>query len=277
MNNLRYIAFFVALLMTSTLTAQEPQWQKLYSIPVDSNVVWSVDISDQLYIFQKQSMSKWSVSGKKMLEQSIKQLGDISSIDANNQLKIAVFSEQQQQVCYLDNALALTNDCIELIDFNVEWAYLFAGSNQTDRFWIYDQVNNELKLLSTAEQQQQVVQNLKQLANLSTPKLLFERNNNLFIIDENNVLAQFDIYGTLVNTFELGAADHFFSSDQVLYGIQGNTLYRLFDYKHSIAERVSVIQLPEDIGASPVVQAKSGTNCFFIATQTELSVFRLKQ
>lgn len=264
-------------LFISTLSfGQEWKWEKLYELPLDSGVSWNIDVSKQAYIFQKQSITKYTSQGKKSLVQSFKSIGDISSIDANNQLKIAVFSEEQQTVCFLDNALASTTDCINLSDFNIQWANLFATSNQTDRFWIFDQVNNELKLLTTGEQQQQVIQNLKQVSDLGTPIMLFERNNNLFIIDDKNQLAEFDIFGTLVNTFSLDGYSKFFSNENNIFGIKDNQLFSLFSFEENMPKAQTILSIPDELQVS-LVSIQCTGDYFFFCTKTQLSAYQIKK
>lgn len=270
-----FLFLLASLLMVFGSWSQaEETWKKVYSIPIDSGAVWSVDLSQQLYLYQKQNISRWTAQGKKSLEQSIKQMGELSTIDANNQLKIAIFSEQQQQICFLDNGLARTNDFIDLEQFGIEWANLFCTSNQTDRFWIYDQINNELSLLSTAEEQQQKIQNLRQIADLGILELMTEKNNNLYIIDEKNVLAHFDIFGTLVNSFELGDYQLIFFTDTGIFGVKDKKLFQLFTFEHNVFDPVPSLEIPAEI-TDEIVQIKSSGDKVFFATNKELFVYQI--
>jgi len=253
---------------------QTESWKKVYSIPIDSGAIWSVDVSQQLYLYQNQNMSRWTALGKKSLEQSIKQMGELNTIDANNQLKIAIFSEQQQQICFLDNGLARTNDFIDLEEFGIEWANLFCTSNQTDRFWIYDQINNELSLLSTSTEQQQKIQNLRQITNLGVLVMMVEKNNNLYIIDDKNVLAHFDIFGTLVNSFELGDYKQLFFTDRGIYGIKGKQLFLLFNFDYNTFEEIPSLEIPVEI-TDEIVKIKSSGDKVFFATKKELFVYQI--
>jgi len=266
---------FVVFFFVFTANAQEGQWKKLYEIPIDSGAVWSVDISKQPYIYQQQNITKYTSQGKKALVQSFKSLGDISGIDANNQLKIAVFSEEQQRLCFLDNALASSSDCISLDDFEVEWAQLFATSNQTDRFWIFDQVNSELKLITTGEQQQQVVQNLKQISEMGTPEMMIERNNNLYILDDKNQLTQFDVFGTLVTTFLLEDYSNYFVNEGNLFGVKDNSIYVLFNFSENTEAQRKAIDLPADL-QDEIVSIKSSGDYFFFSTKNQLTAFQIR-
>lgn len=269
------VGIVISVFLASHALGQEEELKAVHTIPLDSGAIWAVDLSQQVYIYQRQNISRWTPQGKLGLEQSIKQIGEIRSIDATNQLKIAVFSEQQQQVCFLDNGLALANDCISLNDLEVEWATLFCTSNQTDRFWIYDQINNELKLLSTSVQQQQQIQNLKQIVDIGVLDLMVEKENNLYIIDEKNVLVHFDIYGTLVNSFELGDFDHIFFTDNAIFGMKDKQLTQLFTFSNNIFNPIPAMMVPEEI-TEKIVSIRASSDHLYFATQNNLFVYRIK-
>ncbi len=120
-------------------------------------------------------------------------------------MKIAVFSEEQQQVCYLDNALGIQPECIELAETGVTLAQYVATSNQTDRIWVYDQLNSELQLITLRSNQRQIIQNLRSLVDLGAITQLFEYENVLYIVDDTGQVASFDNYGTFINGFQLKA------------------------------------------------------------------------
>jgi len=263
------------LFLTFSVNAQTGTWKKIYELPIDSGAVWSVDQSQQLYLYQNKSLSKWNKSGSKLLEQSIKQIGDIQSIDANNLLKIAVFSENQQQLCFLDNALALENDCISLGDYEQEWATVCCASNQTDRFWVFDQINSELSLLSTQSQQRQIVQNVKDITGLSTVVRMIEESNFLYLIDVTNKVAQFDIYGTLINTYQFNENGILCISETGIFSIEDGKIYAEYDSKIGVViEHEVIADLPAEITTEPVALMVAGNRCF-VATKHKLFCFEI--
>jgi len=273
---LKNLTAFVFVLFFGVSFGQELSWNKLYEIPLDSGALWSVDISKQVYVFQQQTITKFTAQGKKSMVQSIKSLGNISSIDANNQLKIAVFSEEQQSICFFDNALANSTECLNLSDFNIEWADLFATSNQTDRFWIFDQVNNELRLLTTGTQQKQIIQNLKQVSDIATPVSLFERNNYLFIIDEKKQLSVFDVFGTFLNTYPMSDYSDFFVSESNVFGVKNNHIYMLFNFDENTFVGEKIISVPLELMGQFTNIRCSGDYVFF-STNSQLSAYQILQ
>lgn len=275
MKNMRNWLIYPMLFLTFTTNAQTGAWKKIYDIPIDSGAVWTVDESQQLYLFQQQSLSKWSKTGTKLMEQSIKQVGDIRSIDANNLLKIAIFSENQQQFCFLDNALALESSCISLGDYNQEWATVCCASNQTDRLWVFDQINSELSLLSTKSEQRQIVQNVKDLTGLSNVVGMTEELNSLYLIDENNKVAQFDIYGTLINTYQFNENGILCISETGIFSIENRMIYAEYDSKIGVViDHVLIATLPTEITEEPLALMVAGNRCF-VATENRFFCFEI--
>jgi len=182
--------------------AQELSWRKLWTISVDSSSIWDADETGGMYVVSGNEIAKYTQDGKLALTQSIRSIGAIQKVDAGNSLKPTLFSEDQQQVCFLDNALAVQN-CVDLADQNIQLASQFSSSIQTDRFWIYDQSNSQLILITARNLQQQRVQNLKGLVTFSEVESFEEYNNQLYLIDSDNRVLIFDNFGNLTNQWEL--------------------------------------------------------------------------
>lgn len=198
----RLLFFFLFLAGTA---CSQPIWEERWHVAINDESTWDADRAGNVYVFNGEAISKLDTSGKQLLTQSAKSFGTIKTIDASNWMKIAVFSEEQQQVCYLDNALGIQPDCIELAETGVMLAQHVATSTQTDRIWVYDQLNSELQLITLRSNQRQIIQNLRSLIDLGIITQLFEYENVLYVIDEAGQIASFDNYGTFINGFDLQA------------------------------------------------------------------------
>lgn len=204
------LLLFVFLLSASGLRAQNDtvyptyaNWVPLWTAPIDADCTWDVDQAGNVYLFNRQTVSKLDSTGRQLLTQSVKSIGTITKIDATNWLKIAVFSEDQQQICYLDNALALQPTKIDLAEVGVNLAQQFATSAQTDRIWVFDQLNSELQLITIRTNQRQIIQNLKSLADIGNVLQMVEFGNALYILGDNGTVTKFDNFGTLTESYEL--------------------------------------------------------------------------
>lgn len=225
--------FLLCILFISSLIGcfAQKKWEFQFSIPLDSTSIWEVDGSNNAYVISENLIKKYDIKGKLWGQQSIKSIGTIEKIDARNPLKIVVFSEDQQRICYLDNALAVQKECIELNDYDVQLATTFSSSIQTDRVWIYDQLNSEIQLITLRNSQKQSIQNIKGLVDLGEITELIEYNNELFIVDTANQIARFDNFGNFIDVVSIPTkgtikpADDFYmcNSDYsiLLYGYDG--------------------------------------------------------
>jgi hypothetical protein len=196
--------FFSCLILTLPICGFSQQtWKELWHLELDSTAIWDIDPIHQSIIYQNQNIQKRDAKGQIMLQESIKSLGNIQKIDAQNPLKIALFSEDQQSICFLDNALALQGDCINLSDLNINLAASMSASIQTDRIWIYDEPNSKLELITLRNGQGQQVQNIKGLLNMKSIVNIQEIDNRLYLFDEENQVAWFDQFGNFMDVATL--------------------------------------------------------------------------
>lgn len=192
------------LCLSFSLKAQQ-SWKQVWATPVDSTAVWDVDQAGNTYLVNQQTISKLDTVGKQLLTQSTKSMGTIAKIDASNWMKIAIFSEDQQRICYLDNALALQPGCIDLTELGVNLAQHFSTSAQTDRIWIYDQLNSELQLITIRNSQRQIIQNLAALVDLGTVLQLTEFQNKLYLLDNRGQVIALDNFGSFLSARSITA------------------------------------------------------------------------
>lgn len=188
--------------LSSAIYSQQ-KWKELWSLDIDSTAIWDIDPMHQSIIYQNQNVQKRDAKGQLMLQESIKSLGNIQKIDAQNPLKIALFSEDQQSICFLDNALALQTTCLYLSDLNISLAASMSASIQTDRIWVYDEPNSKIDLITLRNGQNQQVQNVKGLLNLHSIVNMQEIDNRLYLFDEQNQVAWFDQFGNFIDVATL--------------------------------------------------------------------------
>ncbi|WP_294672607.1 hypothetical protein [uncultured Fluviicola sp.] len=199
-----YRFFFSCLMLAIPCFGFSQQtWKELWHLELDSTAIWDIDPMHQSIVYQNQSIQKRDAKGQLMLQESIKSLGNIQKIDAQNPLKIALFSEDQQSICFLDNALALQGDCINLSDLNISLAASMSASIQTDRIWIYDEPNSRIELITLRNGQGQQVQNVKGLLNMKSIVNMQEIDNRLYLFDEENQVAWFDQFGNFMDVATL--------------------------------------------------------------------------
>lgn len=242
------------------------QLELVWSIPIDETNVWDNDDAGNIYLFRNQAIVKLDSNGRQLLTQSTKSIGQIAKIDATNWMKIALFSEEQQQVCYLDNALGLLPDCIELGELGISLAQNFSVSAQTDRIWVYDQLNSELQLVTLRTSQRQIVQNLSGTLDMGSIREMIEYNNMLFLLDQKGKVAVFDNFGSLYDAYNI-TAQSVFPLDKLFFFVQDNKLFY-----QTIDRPVFVMSLPVE---GTIQHFSTVGNRLLISTENTFYSFRV--
>ena len=194
-------------------------WSKVYSYDINPEEVWVVDGIGNVYISQNGVINKYDTTGVLKFTQSIKSLGKMQQLLPVNSMKLVHFSEEQQTLCYLDNTLTPFNDCIELSDQGFVNASLVSSSGRSDMIWVYDNVNSKLVLLPMQENQQnrQEIDNLTGILGVANVSQIIERGNQLYMVDEGNVIYIFDLYGSLIEFKEEKGVKSIDVNDKVLF------------------------------------------------------------
>ena len=246
----------------------QESWKQRWHVPLNEENAWDADQAGNVYLYNDESISKLDSTGRLLLTQSAKSIGTIEKIDASNRLKIAVFSEEQQQVCYLDNALALQSDCIDLTAAGIGLAQHFATSVQTDRIWVYDQLNSELQLITLRGNQRQTVQNLRSLLEIGTVTQLFEFSNVLYLVDSSGQVATFDNFGTFLSGYTLSPGYVQAFDKGVLYSKAGSIFARAAESE----EETPFFALA---GSEPISCFHFAADYLYISTATSLTCCQL--
>jgi len=162
-----------------------------FQTPID---VWNVDNLGNLYVIQNNFISKLDSSGKQTYSQSIKSIGRIREIEPINAMKLVLFSEEQQSICFLDNTLSLNGNCKYFDAFDVKNAKLIATSNRPNLIWVLDEYRSTILLIDIVNDKIiQRVENMKGILNESSEFIdLIEKNNFLYLTASNDKVYQFD-------------------------------------------------------------------------------------
>ncbi len=218
------------LLFFSISFSQRDSLKLQWAFNTDSSSIWSVDELNNVLVQHKSTLIKLNQFGQKVNEQSIKKTGEFAQIDAGNGLKIACFSKEQQTICFFDNTLTQQNNCVELSDFDILTPTVFCQSIQTDKLWIYDEMNSEIVLLTTRSNQVQKLPNLRNISSIESVHFMKEIDNQLYLIGNPNYLLVLDVFGTVVNEYEVLAL----ASPQIiastLFGLQDGVILA-YDFK----------------------------------------------
>lgn len=253
--------------------SSQQTWKELWHLEIDSSAIWEIDPIHQSIIYQNQNIQKRDAKGQIMLQESIKSLGNIQKIDAQNSLKIALFSEDQQRICFLDNALAIQGDCINLSDLNVNLAVSMSASIQTDRIWIYDEPNSKIELITLRNGQGQLVQNIKGLLDMKSIINIQEIDNRLYLFDEINQVAWFDQFGNFIDFAKLPPNKPIYPIQDYFLVAEGKNIQAV----DIDAKPVSVFFVGDAILDSNIRKIEVSGDRLYIQTEAHLYCYKIVQ
>ena len=205
------VVFFSLFFLPGFLSAQLSDLKferiKEYTFP-QLIEVWSVDNLGNVYVIQGNTLIKCDSTGKQTYSQSIKSLGEISEIEPINAMKIVLFSEEQQTICFVDNTLTINGDCKNLDAFEVQNAKFIATSNRPNLIWVYDEFKSTLLLIDIVKDK--ILQRLENLKGMIETKAewieMTEKDNYLYVTTSDGLVYEFDQQlsetGNVYNGFE---------------------------------------------------------------------------
>ncbi len=266
--NLKYLIVFVGIFISRIADAQNYQWNEKLKINLDSSGIWNVDVLGNVYLTNKELLQKYDSIGVLKFSQSQKSIGRISSIQPINTMKVIVFSEEQQQFCILDNTLTQFEPCIDLMDNDIGNATSVVVSAQPDKFWVYDQLNSRLHLLSLGQtNQKQDIENLKGVLNSAQFSFVTEKNYQLFLVDSTKGVYVLDLYGSLVDLLDFKGVLSVSADETHLFLFQNTQLIIINKETKALIE----IKLPD----TEIIDFKKSGEFFYFRTPNQIKKYTL--
>lgn len=261
--------FFTVVVCSQLLNAQNEDpdtsivWRLEGEYTIGKNEVWSTDILGNVYITDQKVIEKFDSTGVKKFSQSVKSFGKITEIRPVNTMKLVLFSEDQQILCWMDNTLTLGEECIDLSKYGIGLATHIAASGQPEKLWVVDQLNSTLLLLDLGRSNQsQEIKNLKGILNMADVTGISEVNNELFLLDNNGIIYHFDLYGSMIGKHEYDGVKGYAVKQDAIIILTDRTLM----IKHFSDEHKKTISVP--IGA--VDEFRISGSYFYFRTENKI-------
>lgn len=237
------------------------------SIPTTSSYFTTDNLGDS-YLLHGNVLEKYDSGGNLLKNFSNKNLGNITSLDASNPLKVLVFYKSFQQIVGLDNMLSPSGNPISLDALGYNQTSLVCSSHDNG-IWIFNLQNSELVRFDQGLQKTQATGNISQLTGAQVnPDFLTEEYNKVFLNDSSMGILVFDMYGTYYETIPIKGLHHFqISNDQIIYFKVG----KLKSYNMKTLEE-SEINLP----AGDILDARSEKEKLYLLKQKSLNIYNVK-
>lgn len=265
---MKLLIFISTLLIIGSLFGQNKmkEWNEVGSISAESISCWNVDAFNQLLIANQSTLTKYSISGSVLYKISNKSLGEIQQIIPITPLKILLFSEMQQRICFVDNTLTLVNDCINLSDYEIEYASHIARSERGDKLWVFDQINSRILLIDINQKGKivQEIRNTKGLMNMEQLVEMIEFDSKLFLLDSSKKITIIDLYGSLIDQKKT-ETHSMCSSDNIFWNINSTHLFN--EERNGTSTKFSILPPME------VLDFRVINNQFYFQEKNNIHIF----
>lgn len=184
-----------------------------------------VDILDNVYLITEGNrLKKLNAAGDSVgVFNDVKKYGNPSMIDVSNPLKILVYYKSFSTVVVLDRFLTLRNS----INFRKENIFRVKtlATSYDNNIWIFDEqdlklkkVDDDGKVLSSTSDWRQLFEDVPQ------PSQITDRDNFVYLYDENKGFYIFDYYGSFKNVLPFLHWQHTSIANGKLLGFVNDTL-----------------------------------------------------
>lgn len=164
---------------------------------------FTTDQTGSYYEIYSNQIIKIGKNGQRQFTYSNNILGEISSVDVSNPMKIVVFFKDFSKVVVLDNTLTEQGGVLDLNEISLEETSLVCSS-YNNGIWYYNPVKFQLTRIENTINITNTSANIATLLNKNIqPNFLVEFNNRVYLNDSTQGVLVFDIYGTYLKTLPI--------------------------------------------------------------------------
>lgn len=164
---------------------------------------FATDQTGSYYEIYSNQIIKIGKNGQRQFTYSNNILGEISSVDVSNPMKIVVFFKDFSKVVVLDNTLTEQGGVLDLNEISLEETSLVCTS-YNNGVWYYNPVKFQLTRIENTINITNTSANISTLLNKNIqPNFLVEFNNRVYLNDSTQGVLVFDVYGTYLKTLPI--------------------------------------------------------------------------
>ena len=207
-------------ILTGTINIQGDQF---YSDPIGN-----------IYVIQGNRIIKYNNRLEKLADYSNVYLGNISSIDVSDPLRILVYYKELNQILWLDNFLLELRSPVRLDDLTVDQAELVCSSGRGG-FWVYNRLNNQIQYFDPSLRLIHESFNLLPLIAETVPSSMIEKNSIIYLnVPETGILL-FDHFGNYSRILQVFPNKNFQVTDENIFyiNLDGFHKYNLSTYTNT--------------------------------------------
>lgn len=229
---------------------------------------FTTDNLGNVYAINNKQLTKFDKEGNKICEYSNSYLGNITSVDVSNPLRILVFYKDFNQIVFLDNTLVIIGSPINLIDIDIDEASLVCSSNQNG-FIVF---NSQTKKICKYDKTLKLVYeslNLGQLVGKElSPNFMVEKNGYVYLNVPSMGILVFDVYGAYYKTIFIRDLKSFqIKGDNILY-YSNNSLQK---YNFKLLKSANLF-LPDSLN---VINSRIEEDRLYILKANKFFIYRI--
>jgi len=196
----------------------------LYVFAQKNHRAIEVDHLGNIYTIDGNELKKFSSEKELISNYSDALLGDITSIDVSNPLRLLVFYKEFNQLLYLDQTLSPIADPIDLYTYSDNETQLCCDAS-SGGFWIYNNDDNQVFLISKRGEILNKSGLLTSYIKDIPPSKILEYQEKLYFLIPTQGLLVLNKFGQFLQQIPLsGIADFCFNNQNILYLNNGTWL-----------------------------------------------------
>ena len=198
----------------------------LYSFAQKNHQILEVDHLGNIYtITNGIELTKYSSSKEVLSNFSDALLGEITSIDVSNPLRLQLFYKEFNQVLYLDQSLSSIADPIDLYTYSDNETQLCCNAS-SGGFWIYNNDDNQVFQVSRQGEITNKSGLLTSYFRETLPSKMIEYQEKLYFLIPSQGLLILNKFGHFIQQIPLAEIKYFCFNNQELLYLKNNTWFK---------------------------------------------------
>lgn len=191
---------------------------------------FTTDQTGSYYEIYSNQIIKIGKNGQRQFTYSNNILGEISSVDVSNPMKIIVFFKDFSKVVVLDNTLTEQGGVLDLNEVSLEETSLVCSS-YNNGVWYYNPIKFQLTRIENSINIINTSANISTLLNKNIqPNFIVEFNNKVYLNDPTQGILIFDVYGTYLQTLPIFGLTTFQVKEKYLLYVNKDAQIETYDF-----------------------------------------------
>ncbi len=230
----KIIILFIMSISLSSIKVDAQEYQFITKIDTAAKMVNLDNLGNLFVVTPKNELLKFNPQGKFLWNYTNKTFGEINQLDVTDPLRVILYYEGYQQIVVLNNNLS------EISKFtfnqNPNQQITLVASANNNGFWIYDQINRELRKLTNSFIDDLNSGNIYQRNGFDMQaNFMLTDDQYTYINDKKEGVRIFDRFGNFFKTAVIFPKSNFEVNDNEIYFMKDSSFmkYNINTYKLS--------------------------------------------